>query len=390
MINAVNSRITGYIEGFYGRLLDWPQRLRILEKMQRCGMSHYFYAPKEDKYHRLHWREPYDIAWRKNFNLFARHARDRGIKVVAGVAPGLDFNFAHLGTALGNSDLTAESDLNILLRKTRQLLNDGAAQVALLVDDIDDNFHLHCGDFNNEGEAHAELANFIANELDLALWVVPRIYADEIAIEAPEYLAAFCTRLNSRHSIVYCGTHIVAPEVSTVAISDSLNVQHEIIIWDNLYANDYCPRRLFLGAYTGRENAVSILLNPTGMVETDSLLLNIMYKTLAHSDPHHARCIAMQEFDVPDVFDSVATYFCMPGFSGQVDTGDVRFEQSQIDALDYLLWKWKSALSLEWYPYLMGLKQDLLVHSGQLPRERITKTQLSPLAACLKDDLAYS
>ena len=48
-----------------------------------------------------------------------------------------------------------------------------------------------------------------------------------------------------------------------------------MIIWDNFYANDYCPRRLFLGPWRA-VNLPDVMLNPTGMIETDLLLLDLM------------------------------------------------------------------------------------------------------------------
>ena len=54
--------------------------------------------------------------------------------------------------------------------------------------------------------------------------------------------------------------------------------------------------------------------------------------------------------------------------------------KTALAALDILLWRWKSPLQREWYPYLMGLKQDILLANGELPLERIEKTQMAPLA----------
>ena len=48
--------------------------------------------------------------------------------------------------------------------------------------------------------------------------------------------------------------------------------------------------------------------------------------------------------------------------------------------LDDLLWKWKSPLSREWYPFLLGLKHDLQLFQKELTSERIIKTQTKPLA----------
>ena len=48
----------GYIEGYYGRLLSFAERGRILKQLKHLGMNSYFYAPKDDPYHRFNWRQP--------------------------------------------------------------------------------------------------------------------------------------------------------------------------------------------------------------------------------------------------------------------------------------------------------------------------------------------
>ena len=50
-LNSLNT--TGYIEGYYGNLLNWRSRKRIIKKMSSVGLNFYFYAPKEDLFHRL-------------------------------------------------------------------------------------------------------------------------------------------------------------------------------------------------------------------------------------------------------------------------------------------------------------------------------------------------
>ena len=56
---VMTTPITGYAEGFYGRLLSWAERARILATLQSLGMNTYYYAPKEDPWHRFDWRTPY-------------------------------------------------------------------------------------------------------------------------------------------------------------------------------------------------------------------------------------------------------------------------------------------------------------------------------------------
>ena len=52
----INNNIVGYIEGFYGKLLSWNDRINIVNCLSKNKMNTYFYAPKEDINHRRHKR----------------------------------------------------------------------------------------------------------------------------------------------------------------------------------------------------------------------------------------------------------------------------------------------------------------------------------------------
>ena len=55
--------VRGYIEGYYGRLLDWRDRHRLVDRLSETGMNAYCYAPKEDLFHRVEWRTPWPESW---------------------------------------------------------------------------------------------------------------------------------------------------------------------------------------------------------------------------------------------------------------------------------------------------------------------------------------
>ncbi|MBX2824043.1 MAG: beta-N-acetylglucosaminidase domain-containing protein [Gammaproteobacteria bacterium] len=383
--------IRGYIEGYYGRLLSWPQRRELLDHLQQCGMNHYWYAPKEDIRHRLHWRRPYAQSWRDAFAQFCQRASRQGVSVVAGMAPGLDFDFAHLSAyCAGERDADADNDMSVLVKKSRELMSAGAAVPALLLDDIDADFPQRCGDFNSEGAAHAQLANQLGEALGLPLWVVPRIYADELASDAPGYLPDFVTQLDPQHTIVYCGSHIVTADINPDQGVAGLPSSHSRVYWDNLYANDYCPRKLYLGPWSGRSGVQHIMLNPTGLPETDKLLLSVMTAADSASTGELAWRKTLVEAGVPDVFFSLRDYFDHPPVPGQgaptLPVVNPAEADAQMAALEQLLWRWKTSLSREWYQFLMSLKHDLLLANDELAFDRIVKTQSIPLTARLLGD----
>ena len=370
---------TGYIEGFYGRLFDWRDRNRLLGGVAAAGMTSYFYAPKEDACHRQFWRQPYDKAWQAEFTQFAATAAAKNIHLIAGIAPGLDFDFASL-----DASMDQQNDFTILVTKARQFLVNGASMIALLMDDIAADFEARSGSFTNEGRAHAALANRLGSAIDAAIIIVPRIYADSLITpddaQSLTYLEQFASHLDQQHRVVYCGDDIVAPR----PFGDACGYLDpaSTIIWDNFYANDYCPRRLFLGPWRSA-SMPNIMLNPTGIIETDLLLLGLMAgaRDQAGRGSDAGKTYwreVIQKAAVPDPFFDIAAYFDAPyGFATEFELPSVK---TALAALDILLWRWKSPLQREWYPHLMGLKQDILLANGELPLERIEKTQTAPLA----------
>ena len=84
---------------------------------------------------------------------------------------------------------------------------------------------------------------------------------------------------------------------------------------------------------------------------------------------------------LPSAFFTVAYYFDAPyGFAPKFAVPSL---EMALEAVDQLLWQWKSPLQREWYTVLMGLKQDLLIADQQMPDERIAKTQSAALSGAL-------
>ena len=442
--------ITGYAEGYYGRLLSWYERAILLDTLNETRGNFYLYAPKDDDYHRLNWRTPYPDDWRDNFRAFTAKAKSINpcIDVAAGLSPGLDFDFSHL-----NDEPEGRSDFQALCDKALQLLSDGASAIVLMFDDIDADFEKRRGSFNDEGTAHAELANRLYTAVrnfrdkhretadqtqysQTLCYAVPRIYANEL-VEGNDsslisvglqkqngrYLHTFLDNLDAEIKWFYCGESIIAKEPSIKNLKSLLQAEashlfatcestndsdkssylptstHRVIFWDNYYANDYCPRRLYLGPWLGREHCANVVINPTGLIHTDQLLLRIVNACrnleLSDRERHDRWYQCLVEAQVPEAFQHIKHYFYAPTFSDDAKYADDdqtanRIEpvtnterQVELNAVEQLLWRWKSPLAREWYPYLLGLKHDLQLANGELSELRIRKTQTSPLATHL-------
>jgi protein O-GlcNAcase/histone acetyltransferase len=369
-----SAHIRGYIEGYYGRILSWPDRRRMLTRLADCGMNTYLWAPKEDMAHRLAWRTPWDDEWCAAFKDFCELARISGITVLAGIAPGIDFDFHN-----------ENSEFEILLQKSNKLIDMGADAIVLMFDDIEPGPDQFYGDNRTEAEAHAAIAKRLSDGISAPVMLVPRVYADEIVEDdevALQYYHDLAAGLPPDMPVFHCGRHIVAgtnPLQHSYAKAAGFG---RLIIWDNVYCNDYCPRRLFVGPHKDRGNCDDLMLNGTGLPETDLLLISLM----AAGDNDGAWRAALANAGVPDAFLRLSSWFNAPVTTNSPPPSLPDLGVDEFAALEILLWRWKSPLAMEWYPFLFGLKHDALIAGGEMPDERLAKTQTSPLHKHLRQN----
>ncbi|MDC0092791.1 beta-N-acetylglucosaminidase domain-containing protein [Alphaproteobacteria bacterium] len=377
MKKNINKKNTiGYIEGYYGKLLSWDNRKLIVNSLKKNNMNTYFYAPKEDENHRLKWREQYKIQWRTRFREFSNFCNINNINIIAGIAPGLDFDFKNFNEKTPKNE---PSDFILLYNKAKQLLDDGATSIALLLDDIPENFKDKFGNNVSEGTTHGVLANMLSKSLGKNIYFVPRIYADELIDDEPYYLKDLSFVLNPKIKVFYCGKNVVSKTLTNYSkIKKILN--NEIIYWDNYYANDYCPRRFFIGPFIGRKKLGNIMINPTGLVNTDLIILDIVAYNLSNEPLINEWRKILKVYGVPVAFNKIKQFFLKPDFGSNSLQRSFEVNIKHIEALDFLLWKWKSELSREWYPYLFSLKHDLQLKLNILTSERLIKTQTIPLS----------
>lgn len=370
---------SGYIEGYYGRLLNWTERHRIIDKLSANNMNYYFYAPKEDEKHRLNWKHDYDKDWKIKFLNFFNYSKLKNVKLIVGISPGLDFNFREFSKS--NINNIKSKDLDILINKISFFIDKGLNNIALLFDDLPNNFIQDFGYDLSEGESHARLINTISSYFKIPIFSVPRIYANELTYENKNYLNDFGNTINSKNITFFCGEHIVSKTIDIKMVKNITKIiKTRIIIWDNYYSNDYCPRKFFVGPLTGRKKINNIMINPTGLIETDLLILDIFKSTKDLSSPRLIWKKILKSYDVPIEFLRISNFFLKPDFSSTPKLNSFKINKKHFEYLDFLLWKWKNPLSREWYPFLLGLKQDLQILKNNFTKERIIKTQTKSLA----------
>lgn len=356
----------GYIEGYYGRLLTWDQRDFLIDHLHRERLNTYVYAPKEDPYHRRLWKRPYPQAWRRAMKRFIRKARGAGIAVVPCLAPGLSF------------DYRSRADYNRLLGKLSMFLDMGVSTVGLLMDDISEALPTNCiGHYVSLGEAHGELLRRIDRDISrrspgARLWFCPTVYTDEFArtpVHQCDYLRHLSDTIPQSTAVFWTGTHVVSPTLSAASVRPITKLfGANCILWDNYFANDYCPSRLFAGPYRGRSRALhtmtrGILLNPTGLPRTDAFVLSLLAGFMRDETPAGAWHNAAALHGVPGQFASVKNLF-----SPFWRPSESFFTRPNLNraarALHFLSFDWKSPLQIEWFPFVHQTEFDLSLATG--------------------------
>ena len=376
MKNLNYKKVKGYIEGYYGNLLSWNDRREILDVLAKNNMNFYFYCPKEDINHRYKWRLEYKKKWLRDFENFIIYAGKKNIQVIVGLSPGLDFDFK-------SYSLGKKEDINLLIKKFEVFISYKAQHIAILFDDIPNNFRLRVKD-KAEGIVHAKIINDIESKLNTSVFSVPRIYSDELFSENKNYLGDFFKTINKNVKIFYTGKYIVSKNFcSSQKVLLQKVKENKIVNWDNFYANDYCPNKLFIGPWKNQNLIEKSMINGTGMIETDKLILEIVNKTALKNDSLLWKNILLNN-NIPTIFFKICHYFMSPSFSVEKRIKQIKHSAETYEALDFLLWCWKTKMSREWYPYLLRLKHDLQILDERLSFNRILKTQTNPIQNVLK------
>lgn len=234
----------GVIEGFYGRPWTPAQRGRLFERMAAWGMDTYLYAPKDDRWHRQRWREPYPDADAAALKALADMARRHGVRLVYALAPGLDLNWAD------------GEDRRTLGEKFAGVQRLGIEHFAVLFDDIP-----YAADRAAQAREQVAAAHHVMD----ALWpggqtglllLCPTEYCADRAqpgVAASPYLRALGEGLRPGVEVLWTGPEVVSTHISAGSILEVNRVlRRRVVIWDNLHANDYTLRRVHLGPYAGR------------------------------------------------------------------------------------------------------------------------------------------
>tara|TARA_B100000579_G_scaffold287237_1_gene238220 strand:- start:5921 stop:7051 length:1131 start_codon:yes stop_codon:yes gene_type:complete len=348
----------GYIEGYYGRLLSQQGRQMIINELNNLSMDFYIYGPKEDPFHRIKWNKDYPLEQMDEFEQLIGLANSNQVKFYFAISPGLSI------------EASSKRDIELLKKKLLGLINLGCKNFALFMDDLE---FSQLSDINNDndlGKEHGLLANEIKDFLFMKgaedLLFCPTIYCKRFSkgdLYASKYLESLSITLDKDIPIFWTGNEVVSKEIHFNDLKELSEIfSNELIIWDNFFANDYCPGRVYLGELTRRElkqgKIQALGLNPTGLPNVDSLILNRLSEGKTTED-------IFEKFLIPEAFKKLLPFFDSP-FSEvetEINLKELREIQHEVCI------EWKSPLQVEIAPFLWEFYNHLSLLEKYLDEE---------------------
>lgn len=276
-MNCLNGNfLCGVVEGFYGRPWTTKQRKKLFQRMSKMGMNTYLYAPKDDCKHRMYWRDQYSVEEAEHLTALIRDATDNDVVFVYALSPGLDMNYSN------------SKEVAYLKKKLEQVASFGCKAFALLFDDIDvDMCEADKEVFQSFAHAQVTVTNEVYQHLEQpgTFLFCPTEYCATRAIPSvsqSEYLTTLGSKLLPSIDIMWTGPKVISKDITLESIQEVAKVlQRPPVIWDNIHANDYDQKRLFLGPYDGRSPELipylhGVLTNPNCEFEANYIAMHTL------------------------------------------------------------------------------------------------------------------
>lgn len=176
-----------------------------------------------------------------------------------------------------------------LKRKLEQVSQFGCEAFALLFDDIETEMSKADKEvFQTFAHAQVSVTNEIFKHLNCTNFLFcPTQYCSTRAVPTvsnSEYLNTLGNKLMQEIDILWTGPKVISKYLTIESIQEITEVlRRKPVIWDNLHANDYDQKRVFLGPYSGRSPELipllrGVLTNPNCEFHANSIAIH----TLAH------------------------------------------------------------------------------------------------------------
>lgn len=263
--------VRGIIEGFYGEPWSHKKRMDLISFISKYKMNAFFYAPKDDPYHRSKWNITYPEDKFCEIKELVKQCNENYVDFIFSVSPGLDIIYS------------SEEHIKVLCEKFYSLMDIGVKKVALLLDDINPELK-HEEDrtiFKNSfAKAHTYLSNRVFQNLrnynaSLEFIVCPTEYWD---VKDSEYKIIFKEELNKDIKLIWTGPEVISNVITyEQSIREHEQYGHDLFLWDNFPVNDGA-KQLKLGPIYNRDknlykNHWGIVSNPMNQAEISKISL---------------------------------------------------------------------------------------------------------------------
>lgn len=239
----------GTVEGFYGTPWSHKARLSQIEFYGRNKMNVYIYGPKDDPYHRDHWRQPYPEAEAKRIQELNEHAKQYGVNFYWAIHPGVDIKWN-------------DADRDALIAKFEKMYEMGIRSFAVFFDDI-------WGE-GTKADKQAELLNYVDNHFVKThkgvrpLIMCPTEYNRAWANDEKGYLRTLGTQMNKSVQIMWTGNSVVHCIDKESMEWINSRIDRKAYIWWNFPVSDFVRDHILLGPAYG--NGLDIAEDFSGFV----------------------------------------------------------------------------------------------------------------------------
>lgn len=262
-------KIFGVVEGFYRRPYTFGQRLDLIDFLSSIGLNTYLYGPKADPFHRRKWQEPYPKQKLDEFKKLNALCRVKKMNFIYALSPMQDPN---------------PEDV---IKKIDTMMAIGLTRFSIFFDDIKVPLNL------TTAAIQLQIANglyeYLQSKLERPwLWFCPTQYR---GFTKTEYLQSIATQLRPEIDIFWTGRNVIAKRITEIDIARITQVLgRQVLIWDNIFANDYIPGKIHRFPYRGRSPGIvnqvkGILLNPMNNYRESKPLIHTAAQFF--NDPTH-------------------------------------------------------------------------------------------------------
>ena len=276
----------GIVEGFYGKPWTHDERMAMMRFEGAHGMNVYYYAPKDDPYHRKLWREPYPPAESARLAELVQAAHLHFVDFCFAISPGLSMTYS------------SDEDFTTLANKLSSVGKLGVSCFALFLDDVPQDLQnpRDLARFKTLAEAHVFVINKLAaflreNFPGSRLVVTPTVYTNQWGSQ--DYIRELGAGADPAVSLVWTGTKVVSP---TISVADAQAwgqfLHRKPLVWDNFPVNDGIGWRVNLGPLRGRdpnlsEAAEGLVSNPMNQARASEIPLQTIAEYLWNSAAYH-------------------------------------------------------------------------------------------------------